>query len=589
MRRKRNTALDVERKNRRKVRRTILQAVILLAVGVLLYQAVFETKRYAEAESAAWHNDKGFIAISYFGVGRSGTPKLIAKDRLDEQLRALKEQGYETISQQDMLDFYQKGKPLPKKSLFLAFEDGRNDSHLFAQPLLEKYNYKATALTYANKMGGSDHKFLQPNDLLNMQKSGYWELGTNGYRLTYINLFDRDGQFIGVRDENQLPSKADIAYYNHYLMDFIRDSNMIPIENRAQMEARIAGDYQKMKEIYTSTLGFVPRTYMIMHANTLYNGMNRLVADSNDAQIRKLFAMHFNREGFAYNTRKDSLYDLTRVQPDPYWSTNHLLMKIQTDTQQKVRFVQGDEQYAAQWSLLGGAAEFKGSQIVLTSSPGESGQLYLDNQSGSQDLQVSAKLEGNVVGTQAICLRADPKQDSFVRVVLHDNVLAVEQQKAGNRSLEQLYAAPLDKVQWKPEDLAYDKAAVYSKALIEGGAPLEDAGYPVNIRKTRQLDLLLQGDKLSVFVDKQARVKRQPVDSSIASGGVMLEAASSEHNQQDDIYDGVFTDVHVTALAEGSLAQGTVLFENAYVGVEKVWEAIKKAAFASVDWVMETF
>ncbi|MDF2679820.1 MAG: hypothetical protein K0R47_1010 [Brevibacillus sp.] len=588
MKGKRDPALDYQRKNRKKKIRTVGQFAILLFVGLLLYQAVFDTKRYVDADHSQWQNEKGFIALSYFGVGRSGTPKLIAQEHLDEQLQALRQQGYVTISQQEILDFYKKKKPLPEKALFLSFEDGRNDSQLFAQPLLEKYNYKATALTYANKMGKSDNKFLQPKDLLRMQENGFWEMGTNGYRLTYINIFDRDGRFIGVKDENELPSKYHVEYYNHYLMDFIRDSNMIPVEDRAQMEARISHDYKEMNQIYTSSLGFVPNVYMIMHANTLYQGMNRLVSDVNDANIRQMFAMHFNREGNAFNSSEDSLYDLSRVQPAPYWYTNHLLMKIQKDTQQKMKFVQGDEQQADQWDRLSGAEEFKDNKIVLTSPPGESGMLFLRDADKSQDVKMSAKLEGNVVGKQSIYIRYDRQKDSFVRLTLHDNELKLEQKKAGS-AVTELSTIKLSEVQWQPEDITYDKATVYSKAQTETRASKEEESYPINIQNSRQIDIVVRGDQLTVSVDNQVKIEKQGIDRTIDRGGVALESEYSKQNKKDDIYDAVFADVNVIALANNSTGQENVLFRNSYTGFEKVINVIKKAIFATIDWVIETF
>ncbi|MED4780640.1 polysaccharide deacetylase [Brevibacillus choshinensis] len=588
MKEKRDSALDYQKKNRRKKIRTVGQFAILLFVGILLYLAVFDTKRYEEADRSQWQNEKGFIALSYFGVGRSGTSKLIAKEHLDEQLQALRQQGYVTISQQDILDFYKKQKPLPEKALFLAFEDGRNDSHLFAQPLLEKYNYKATALTYANKMGNSDNKFLQPKDLLRMQENGFWEMGTNGYRLTYINIFDQDGRFIGVKDENELPTKNHVEYYNHYLMDFIRDNNMIPVEDRAQMEARITHDYKEMNQIYTNSLGFVPNVYMIMHANTLNQGMNRLVSKVNDANIRQMFAMHFNREGNAFNSSQNSLYDLSRVQPAPYWYTNHLLMKIQKDTQQKMKFVQGDEQHAEQWERLSGAEEFKENKIVLTSPPGENGMLYLRDSEKSQDVKVSAKLEGNVVGKQSIYLRYDRQKDSFVRLTLHNNEWTIEQKKAGS-AITELSTSKLSEVQWKPEDLAYDKATVYSKAQTEAGAPKEEEGYPINIQNSRQIDIVVRGDQLTVSVDKQMLIDKQRIDGTIVKGGVALESEYSKQNKKDDIYDAVFTDVNVIAVANKSSAKENVLYRNSYTGFEKVVNVLKKASSATIDWVIETF
>ncbi|WP_213023727.1 polysaccharide deacetylase family protein [Brevibacillus reuszeri] len=585
MTKKQNTALDYRKKNRRKIIRTIMQTAILLALGIMLYTVIFDVVKYQEPDQASWNNDKGFIALSYFGVGRSGTPKLIAKKQLDEQLQALYDQGYVTISQQDIIDFYEKKKSLPDKALFLSFEDGRNDSSLFAQPALEKYNYKATILSYANKMGNSENKFLQPKDMLKMMRSGFWEMGTNGYRLTYINVFDNEGRFVGVKDEGELSNKTKVGYYNHYLMDFIRDHNMIPIEDRSKMEERIHYDYKQIKDIYSSQLGFVPGVYMIMHANTLYDGMNRLVSDANDVNIKELFKMHFNREGNAYNDSKSNLYDLTRVQPAPYWYTNHLLMRIQHDTGQKMKFVRGDEEHAAKWDRYSGTAEFMENKIALTSPPGSAGMLYLKNSASHRDLNISAKLEGNVIGKQTVYVRYDRLKDSFIRIVLHDNKLTVEQ-KQPKGEVKQLFTTKLSDVVWNPLDLSFDRASVYTREQGESGAPkLEE--YPINIQNTRQMEIALKGDSLRVTVDKEVLLDSQKIDSTI-EGGVALEAEYSEVNKKDDIYDGVFTDVKVASPgAEG--AEETVLFTNIYTGFQGVVARVENAIDASIDWVIDTF
>ena len=135
-------------------------------------------------------------------------------------------------------------------------------------------------------------------------------------------------------------------------MDFIRDQYLIPSENRVEMEKRITNDYQEMRDVYQQKLGTMPGVYMIMHANGLYNSANKLVTEVNDKEIRKTFNMHFNQEGDAYNTKENELYNLTRVQPKSSWSTNHLLMKILSDTNQKVAFVKGNEKQAKRGKQL---------------------------------------------------------------------------------------------------------------------------------------------------------------------------------------------------------------------------------------------
>ncbi|ANY71978.1 polysaccharide deacetylase [Paenibacillus ihbetae] len=585
MSKKRNPALNVKRKNRRKVIKVIGQIILLAVAAVVLINAVFDLQTYQEPDKSKWRQDEGFIALSYFGVGRSGTSKLVSQDQLDAQLKALYDQGYETISQQDVIDYYEKGAPLPDKALFLSFEDGRNDSALFAQPILEKYNFKATFLSYADKMGNSERKFLQPKDMLKMTRTGYWELGTNGYRLTYINIFDEDGRYMGVKDEKDLTDKSNVEYYNHYLMDFIRDENMIPIEDRAEMEARIGADYAAMRDVYSNKLGYVPGAYMIMHANALGEGMNELVDKANTEQIRQTFKMNFSREGTAMNDKQGDLYNLTRVQPAPYWSTNHLSMKLRKDSGQDMTFVTGDDKEAARWAVEGGAAEFDGSRIIVTSPPSGEGRIRLRQDPGA-DMTVTANLLGNVVGRQSIYVRVDEKGDSFLRLVLENNVLRVEQ-KAPGQEPKELFEQTLPDVQWGEEDLRFDKASVYTKEQTLSGDRDDDEEYPINILGNRKLELTAIGDTLKISVDGQVILGGQPVDSAIRGGGVALGSMYHEQNQKDDIYDGIFENVTVSAIDPNGGKD--VRYTNKPSGLEGAVWRVRRTFDTAVNWAVETF
>jgi len=583
----RSSALDSRKKNRNKTIKTIVQASILLLVAYALFHALVDVEQYNEPNKAEWTSDRGFIAVSYFGVSRSGAPKLIAKKQLDKQLKALKDQGYVAVSQQDVLDYYEKGAKLPDKALFLSFEDGRNDSALFAQPLLEKNNFKATFLSYANKMGNSDRKFLQPGDMLKMTKNGYWELGSNGYRLSYINIFDSEGRFVGMKDENELRNKMKIDYYNHYLMDFLRDENMIPTEDRSEMEKRISTDYDLMEQIYEDRLGFVPNVYMIMHANALNQGMNRLVSDANNENIRRLFKMHFNRDGFALNGTKDNVYDLTRVQPQPYWYTNHLLMKIGDDTEETMAFLAGDKKRAANWTVESGAAEFIDDRIALTSRPAGEGMLVLNNSESYRDIELSAKLSGNVVGKQSLYARYDARSGAYVRVSLDENEMTIEQRKPGQPA-EKLLQSRLNDFEWNEKDLALNKATIYSQEQTSRRDLTEESQYPVNVANSREIRLTIQGDVLKVSVDGEDAKYEAKIDSSIATGSVALGAEPNPKNKRDDVYDGVFDVVQVrTAESDGSA--GEVLYKNGFSGVRK-WIVESRRTFDSaIDWMIETF
>ena len=583
----------MRRKNSRKAVRTALQFIVLALAGWALYHELADTKRYVEPDRSSWTNRDGFIALSYFGVDRTGSPKLMSDDQLDRQIETLHDLGFVTISQQDIIDFYESGKPLPERALFLSFEDGRIDSSLYGQKILEKYQYRATFNTYANKIGSSEHKFVQPRELFKMKKTGFWELGTNGYRLTYINIFDGNGKFLGVIDESEISDKSHFEYYNHYLMDYIRDAHMIPIETRAEMEERIAEDYRLMEELYARALGEVPRLYMIMHANALYAGMNERVAAVNDAQIRRLFRIHFNREGRAFNGRDEDIHNLTRVQPAPYWSTNHLLMKIRADTGWDLPFSRGDAELADQWTVIGGAAEFGHRDIIVTSPPGAEGLIVLPASDGLADFRWTGKLAGNVIGKQSIYIRYGGDGDSYVRIRLENNRIHVDRKRPGAEE-ERVFSRQLDDIRWSGEDVAYDKASVYSLSEALTGRT-EEPDYPINISHVRLLEAVVTDGKLRLSVDRETLLDGFDL-AGVPEGLIGLAAEWNEQNRKEDIYDAVFRDVAIVGLEPGSGAEGEdgkaaerTVFTTKYSGWKEWMYRAESFVDNLIDWAIETF
>lgn len=488
---------------------------------------MFLFKKYEEINWSS-SEDNGFIALSYFGIDRTGSSKYISKGNLEKQLTTLHKQGFITLSQQDIINYYNKGRQLPEKSLYLSFEDGRTDSAIFSQNILEKLNYKATMFTYSNKMGVNDKKFLQPKDLSKLESSGYWEIGSNGHRLTYINVFDSNGNPLGIIDENEIPEKTKLEYYNHYLMDFIRDEFMIPYENRNKMEKRIRNEYSIMNEIYQSTLGFTPRAYAIMHANSLYQDMNNLVEEVNDREIRATFQMHFNLEGDAYNGKETDLYNLSRLQVSPYWSINHLLMRIQKDMQQPIEFEIGEKEKAKDWKLALGAVEFSRNQIILTSLPSEEG-LILIKKDLPRNYDLSVTLKGNVIGEQNIYMRYDKTNNTYLKLSLHNNKLVLIE-KLNNQEEKQLAQYNLDDVIWDGEDYAFNKATIYSYMDTQTGTQKIESEYPRMIPGNRQLNITLEKNQLHILVDNSVINKTINFDSTHTSNNIALGSLYVEKN-----------------------------------------------------------
>lgn len=561
-------------KNRKKVIKVILQVICLLALAAVLIFALFTFKKYIpfqQRSDVPVSNDRGFVALSYFGIARTGTADLIAKDRIAEHLEAMKMNGYETITQQDIIDYYAGKETLPEKALFLSFEDGRRDTAIFAQKILEDLNYKGTAMTYPEKFELNDTKFLMPPELRDLEKNSFWEMGTNGYRLAFINCYDRYDNYLGELTplKHAMVAKYMGRKYNHYLMDYLRDDKFFPKESYNMMQDRISYDYEKLRDIYKSELGYVPKAYTLMHSNTGAFGNNPDVSAVNEKWITELFAMNFNREGYSWNDKTSSIYDLTRMQPQPYWYTNHLLMRIAHDQKQPIKFVQGDGSEAGKWLQLEGVSEFKPEKIILTTEPDAKSLLYLKNMRSAADVHVKATLTGNKYGAQTIYLRTNEKLSRAIAVKLVGNYLFVRE------SGKELLKLDLNRFDGKiPVSVAEDRreaevteletfaryaptkeqAEVYLQRMrdrqsqeamtVEAG---EKAYEPdINIREPgrRDVEIFLRGHELRLKVDGRDVPEVVKVNDT-ANGKVALEAGFmqlgwSQRNLADDVYDGVF-------------------------------------------------
>ena len=612
------------RKNRWKKVRVGVEFMILLATLYVVANLFFTFKTYQPfADADVSTEDRGFIALSYFGVDRIGdTSTLIGKEQLRRQLTELRDQGYVTVTQRDILDYYRNGKPLPPRALYLMFEDGRRDTAIFAQEIMEDLNFKATIMTYPEKFAHKDPKFLEPKDLREMEASSFWELGTNGYRLEYINVFDRYDNFIGEID----PLRFDMirSYlgrrYNHYLMDYIRDKDDLPIESDRHMKERVSYDYMRLRDIYEAELGYVPQTHVLMHANTGKFGNNPRVSAVNERWIRELFPMNFNREGFVLNERGSSLYDLTRMQPQPYWPINHLLMRIKYDTNDDIVFVEGKQESRRAWELMEGALEMRDESLILTTLPEGRALARLVEGAEPRDLRLEARMEGNAFGAQQVYLRSAPDLSSAICVQLVNNQLVVEEIIGGaerviyREKLSVILEEPIPSVEEDRRDAMvreneafarYASSPIAAREYLGRAEALRDESVPTvadgaepyegtesfHRRGNHKIVILLRDELLSVEIDGHMGPKELPVRitdrGSIFLGASWQGEAWSQRNLADDVYDAVFHQVRLLSHTGRAGSDERLIYTSEYTGWEKTKKNMEERWDALIGWFLE--
>lgn len=99
----------------------------------------------------------------------------VSSEEFDEQLKYLKESGYETLTLGQLLGAIEK-KQVPSKIAVLTFDDGYDDNYKDALPVMKKYNMVGTFFIITGKIGASE--YMNEDQLKEIVKAGN-ELGSH--------------------------------------------------------------------------------------------------------------------------------------------------------------------------------------------------------------------------------------------------------------------------------------------------------------------------------------------------------------------------------------------------------------------------
>ncbi len=103
----------------------------------------------------------------------------------DEQIRTLKEAGFEFVTTKDLAADLDNKITLPAKSVILTFDDGYRDFYTDVFPILKKYQVKAVVYVVPNFLDRSNN--LDTWMLKEIAKSGLVEIGAHTMDHAYLS------------------------------------------------------------------------------------------------------------------------------------------------------------------------------------------------------------------------------------------------------------------------------------------------------------------------------------------------------------------------------------------------------------------
>lgn len=168
----------------------ILTGTLIVLGGCLLYQPehpVFSQRQEAEIPILMYHH----ILKDSAKRGKY----VIGPEELEQDLIYLKENGYETVTVEDVIRFVYEDGVLPEKPVMLTFDDGYYSNFVYACPQMKKYGMRGVLSVVGeytdefSKTGeeNANYSYVTWSRCREMMKDGTMELQNHTYAMHRLN------------------------------------------------------------------------------------------------------------------------------------------------------------------------------------------------------------------------------------------------------------------------------------------------------------------------------------------------------------------------------------------------------------------
>ena len=258
-------------------------------------------------------NHPAIPVLLYHGITLSDRQDTVPLQKFREQLLALKQAGYQTISIPEFLGFLEGRTTLPPNPILITFDDARSDSFKYADPVLAETGFKATMFVPVGDVARHQPYAAVWPIIKNMFDTGRWDMqchGTNAQHNVAVNAEGHLGHFLANR---------------MWIPDAAR------LETNAEFAGRIEQDMLTCKETLAHE---VPGANIVAFAFPYGDQGHRSLSNTqeafniNQAAVKKQFSLAFNVDNNDLVTTTTPRYSLPRFEVPRSFSGQDLVLQL---------------------------------------------------------------------------------------------------------------------------------------------------------------------------------------------------------------------------------------------------------------------
>lgn len=180
--------------------------ILVFCIGILFFVVIgMFVAQHRETEK------NGIPVLNYHKVDdNEESPLSLSSKEFEEQMRHLQEEGYHSISPDQLIAHLQQGAALPEKPVLITFDDGYRDTYLNAFPIMKKYGFTGTVFLITDEIGRNE-RYLTWEQAEAMRKSGGFIFGSHTLSHAPLDtLSPEDALFQLVKSKEGMQWKLDI-------------------------------------------------------------------------------------------------------------------------------------------------------------------------------------------------------------------------------------------------------------------------------------------------------------------------------------------------------------------------------------------
>ncbi len=253
--------------------------------------------------------------LLYHGLGDHLRSASLPVALFDSQLRALRDNGYTAITVRELGRMTDGKRPFPKKPILITFDDARIDSFQMGDPVLAKYNMKATMFVPTARILDKNPFFADWEMIRFYEKTGRWDLQGHGHHAHDLIPTDETEQMGGFLVNRQwLESEGRLETQDEYLQRLDQDYQ----EAIEQLNKNIPG------------LNVIGYAFPFSEAGQENVGNEPRAAEFNERLIFKHYRYGFVQDQSGYNQLLPSTSPmmLRRFSVDRSWDGERLIRHL---------------------------------------------------------------------------------------------------------------------------------------------------------------------------------------------------------------------------------------------------------------------